>query len=143
MSGGTDIDKNLFHERLSGFLSQWKADKRSNEPVFGGANSICICVGKGDDNNLDSDTKTAAFQLWLTSYEFPQTLIVITTDVVHFVTSKKKSAYIEALKGGKVPIEIHKRGKDADENNAQFTKMADLIKSSGVRRLGPIKSNYD
>jgi nucleosome binding factor SPN SPT16 subunit len=132
MSGGIEIDKTLFHDRLSSFLTKWKADKRSGDSIFGGANSICICVGKGDENNPDADTKTAAFQLWLLSYEFPQTLIVITPDVVHFVTTKKKAVYLEALKGGKIPIEIHKRGKDADENNAQFTKLADLIKSSGV-----------
>jgi nucleosome binding factor SPN SPT16 subunit len=132
MSGGIEIDKDLFHERLSSFLSQWKSDKRASESVFGGVGSICICVGKGDENTPDADTKTAAFQLWLLSYEFPQTLIVITPEAIHFITTKKKAVYLEALKGGKVPIEIYKRGKDADDNNAQFTKLADLIKSSGV-----------
>lgn len=128
------IDKAVFHERLSSFITQWKSDKRSGDTNFGGVGSICICVGKSDENNPDADSKTAALQLWLLSYEFPQTLIVITPDVVHFITTKKKAVYLEALKGGKVPVEIHKRGKEADANNAQFTKMADLIKSSGVSR---------
>jgi len=131
---GIEIDKKLFHERLSSFLTQWKSDKRaSSDSVFGGAGSIAICVGKGDENNPDNDSKTAAFQLWLLSYEFPQTLIILTPDVVHFVTTKKKAVYLEALEGGKVNIEVHKRGKDVEENKAQFAKLAELIKSSGVR----------
>jgi nucleosome binding factor SPN SPT16 subunit len=130
-----EIDKKVFHERLSSFLTQWKNDKRapsSSDTIFGGVGSIAICVGKGDENNPDNDTKTAAFQLWLLSYEFPQTLIILTPDVVHFVTTKKKAVYLDALIGGKVAIEVHKRGKDAEENKAQFTKLAELIKASGV-----------
>ena len=132
---GIEIDKKLFHDRLSSFLTQWKNDKRSGDSVFGGAGSICILVGKGDEVSAEADTKTAAFQLWLLSYEFPQTLIILTPDVVHFVTTKKKAVYLESLQGGKVQIEVHKRGKEAEENNAQFKKLAELIKSSGVSRL--------
>jgi len=134
-----EIDKKVFHERLSSFLTQWKNDKRgpaSGEAIFGGVSSIAICVGKGDENNPDNDTKTAAFQLWLLSYEFPQTLIILTPDVVHFVTTKKKAVYLDALVGGKVPIEVHKRGKDAEENKEQFAKLAELVKSSGVSSEG-------
>jgi len=127
-----EIDKINFHERLSSFLAQWKSDKRSNDGVFGGANSICICVGKNADDNSDADSKTAALQLWLLSYEFPQTLIVLTPDACHFITTRKKAVYLEALKGGKVAIEVHKRGKDTEENNAQFIKLAEIIKASGV-----------
>jgi hypothetical protein len=36
------------------------------------------------------------------------------------------------LKGGKVPVEIYIRGKDADENAEQLKKCVGIIKSSGV-----------
>jgi hypothetical protein len=36
------IDKNLFQERLSHFITAWKADKRSGDTLFGGASSILV-----------------------------------------------------------------------------------------------------
>jgi hypothetical protein len=44
------------------------------------------------------------------------------------------ASFLEGLKGGKVPVEIYIRGKDADENAEQLKKCAELIKSSGVRK---------
>lgn len=55
------IDKQLFHNRLSAFLTQWKADKRANDPQFNGANSVIACVGKADGQVF---TKTTAFQVF-------------------------------------------------------------------------------
>src|SRR5271169_3885393 len=43
------IDKNLFQERLSHFISAWKADKRSGDALFGGASSILILMGKTEE----------------------------------------------------------------------------------------------
>lgn len=43
------IDKNLFQERLSHFISAWKADKRGGDAVFNGANSILVLMGKTED----------------------------------------------------------------------------------------------
>jgi nucleosome binding factor SPN SPT16 subunit len=39
---------------------------------------------------------------------------------------------LEPLKGGKIPLEVLVRGKDAEQNEKLFTKIADVIKSSGV-----------
>lgn len=44
------------------------------------------------------------------------------------------ASFLEGLKGGKVPVEIYIRGKDADENAEQLKKCAEIIKSSGVRK---------
>ena len=43
------IDKNLFHERLSQFVSAWKADKRAGDAIFNGASSIVILMGKSEE----------------------------------------------------------------------------------------------
>ena len=40
------IDKNLFQERLSHFISAWKADKRAGDALFNGASSILVLMGK-------------------------------------------------------------------------------------------------
>jgi hypothetical protein len=55
------IDKALFHDRLSNFISKWKADKRSSDQVFGGASSIAAVVGKPSDPG--TYLKPAAFQV--------------------------------------------------------------------------------
>lgn len=43
------------------------------------------------------------------------------------------ASYLEPLKGGKVPVEILIRGKDADENKKQFEKCLDIIKKAGKK----------
>ncbi|KAI2474619.1 FACT complex protein [Pyrenophora tritici-repentis] len=125
------IDKALFHERLNNLVTKWKADKRSGDQVFQGASSIATLVGKASEPGIYQ--KPAAFQLWLLGYEFPATLFVLTPDLVQIVTTKKKAAYLEPLKGGKVPVEILVRGKDADENKKQFQTCIDTIKKAGKK----------
>ena len=45
--------------------------------------------------------------------------------------------HLEPLKGGKVPVEILVRGKDAEENAKQFEKCLDVIKGAG-KKVGVI-----
>jgi Xaa-Pro aminopeptidase len=45
------IDKSTFSNRLSGFYSAWRADKRSGNIVFGGVGSIVILMGKTEEAN--------------------------------------------------------------------------------------------
>ena len=54
------IDKQLFHDRLSSFTTQWKADKRAGDALFNGAGSIVVCVGKANEGHY---TKSAALQV--------------------------------------------------------------------------------
>ncbi|KAB8356399.1 hypothetical protein FH972_023982 [Carpinus fangiana] len=133
MGDAVQIDKNLFHDRLSAFLTRWKNDKRSGDVLFGGVSSIVIIMGKSDE--AGSFHKTGAMQLWLLGYEFPATLMLLTTEKCIFVTTKKKAAYLETLKGGKVDIEILVRGgRDAlDENTKQMERCAEIIKNAGKK----------
>jgi hypothetical protein len=59
------IDKQLFHERLSGLVSKWKADKRSGDHIFQGAGSMAAVVGKPSEPG--SYLKPAAFQVSATA----------------------------------------------------------------------------
>jgi len=43
------------------------------------------------------------------------------------------ASYLEPLKGGKIPVEILVRGKDAEENKKQFEKCLDVIKKAGKK----------
>ena len=130
--GDITIEKDTFHDRLSGFISHWKSDKRAADGLFNGANSIIVPIGKANDAT-DNYSKTAAFQLWLLGYEFPATIIALTTDGITFVTTKKKAIYLEPLKGGKVAVDVLVRGKDADANKAHFAKCVDVAKAAGSK----------
>lgn len=43
------------------------------------------------------------------------------------------ASYLEPLKGGKVPVEILVRGKDAAENKEQFQTCLDTLKKAGKK----------
>lgn len=43
------------------------------------------------------------------------------------------ASYLEPLKGGKVPVEILVRGKDAEENKKQFQSCVDTMKKAGKK----------
>lgn len=45
------------------------------------------------------------------------------------------AAYLEPLRGGKVPLELHVRGKDAEANAKQFEQCLSQIKNAGVRQI--------
>lgn len=82
------IDKALFHDRLTTFVTKWKADKRSGDHVFQGATAIATVVGKASEPG--TYLKPAAYQLWLLGYEFPATLFILTPDLLQIVTTMKK-----------------------------------------------------
>ncbi|KAI7223883.1 hypothetical protein KC333_g36 [Hortaea werneckii] len=110
-------------------------DKRSGNNSFGDVGSIAVVMGKSDETQ--GFHKANAMQFWLLGYEFPATLFLITPESITIVTTKKKAAYLEPLKGGKIPLEIVVRGKDAEENAKQFERCLDTIKNAG-KRVGVI-----
>ncbi len=50
MADEVKIDKQAFHDRLSHFISAWRADKRSNDALFSGVGSIVLLMGKNEGN---------------------------------------------------------------------------------------------
>ncbi|KAK5111856.1 FACT complex subunit spt16 [Meristemomyces frigidus] len=136
MADEVSIDKTSFHNRLSAINTAWKGDKRSGNHVFGDVGSIVIVMGKADE--AQGFHKSNAAQFWLLGYEFPATLFLFTLEGMYIITTKKKAAYLEPLKeGGKTPIEVIVRGKDAEENAKQFERILDLIKNAG-KKVGVI-----
>ncbi|TKA65846.1 FACT complex subunit spt16 [Cryomyces minteri] len=131
MADEVTVDKQAFHDHLSSFISQWKADKRSGDTLFGGVGSIVLVVGKAEE--IPGFQKNNAFQFWLLGYEFPATLFIITPETLYIVTTKKKASYLEPLKGGKTPVEIFVRGKDAEQNAKQFERCLEIIKTAGKK----------
>ena len=51
MADTIKIDKQLFQERLSHFISAWKADKRSgNDALFGGVGAVVVLMGRTEES---------------------------------------------------------------------------------------------
>lgn len=136
MGDEVNIDKAQFHGRLSSLISQWKADKRSGNNVFGDVGSIVLVMGKSDENAAFH--KVNGTQFWFLGYEFPTTLFLLTMESMYIITTKKKATYLEPLKDGKTPLEIMVRGKDSEENSKQFEKCLDVIKNAG-KKVGVVK----
>ena len=62
MGDEVQLDKEAFHNRLSGFLAQWRNDKRAGDSLFGGVGSIVIVMGKSDMDKVMYQ-KNNAFQV--------------------------------------------------------------------------------
>ncbi|KAI9670136.1 MAG: FACT complex subunit spt16 [Caeruleum heppii] len=131
MADEIKIDKDAFNDRLSHFVSAWKADRRAGDALFNGATSIVILMGKSEESNAFS--KNNAMHFWLLGYEFPATLMLFTTEKAYVITTAKKARHLEPLKGGKVPLEILVRSKDAEQNAKLFEQILDIIKSAGKK----------
>jgi nucleosome binding factor SPN SPT16 subunit len=90
------IDKNLFQERLSHFISAWKADKRSGDALFGGASSILILMGKTEE--------TAQFQknnaVHVCSVSFAMPGFIDTDFTIVLVTWLRVSGYVVPVHNG-------------------------------------------
>ncbi|PHH88973.1 hypothetical protein CDD83_6809 [Cordyceps sp. RAO-2017] len=123
------IDGKLFQERISHFATAWKNDLRSKDGLFGGASSIVIMMGKVEE--VPEFHKNNAMHFWLLGYEFPTTLMLFTVDTLYILTTQKKAKHLDQLKGGRFPIEVLVRGKDAAENEKLFVSIADKIKAAG------------
>ncbi|KAK3953039.1 FACT complex subunit-domain-containing protein [Pseudoneurospora amorphoporcata] len=125
------IDSKVFQERVSHFYNAWKADKRSGDALFGGVSSIVVLMGKVDEN--PEFHKNNAMHFWLLGYEFPTTLMLFTLDTIYILTTQKKAKYLDQVKGGRYPVEVLVRGKDAAENEKLFVKITDAIKAAGKK----------
>ena len=63
MADEVKIDKKTFHDRLSQFISAWKADKRSGDTLFGGVGSLIILLGKIEDTSASTFRKNNAMHV--------------------------------------------------------------------------------
>ncbi|KAM3566893.1 hypothetical protein ARSEF4850_000064 [Beauveria asiatica] len=126
------IDSRLFQERINSFVTSWKNDLRAKDGgLFQGASSLVILMGKVEE--VPEFHKNNAMHFWLLGYEFPTTLMLFTTETLYILTTPKKAKHLEQLKGGRFPIEILSKGKDADANAKLWKTIADKINESGKK----------
>ncbi|KIV92656.1 hypothetical protein PV10_03929 [Exophiala mesophila] len=138
MADGIVINAKNFHDRLASLYNAWKADKRSSDGSFAGADSLAIITGKPDEETVYH--KNNAIHFWLLGYEFPATLMLFTQAVLYVVTTEKKAKHLSGVKDGKIPIEIITLSTKNPESRTQaFEKIIDHIKTAG-KKVGVIQS---
>lgn len=59
-------------------------------------------------------------------------MMLFTPETLYILTTQKKAKYLDQIKGGRFPVEVLVRGKDAAENEKLFVQIIDTIKASGV-----------
>ncbi|ATY64834.1 transcription elongation complex subunit [Cordyceps militaris CM01] len=130
------IDSRLFQERINSFVTSWKNDLRAKDGgLFQGATSLVVLMGKVEE--IPEFHKNNAMHFWLLGYEFPTTLMLFTTETLYILTTPKKAKHLEQLKGGRFPIEVLSKGKDADANTKLWKTITDKINEAG-NKVGTI-----
>lgn len=107
------IDEGTFGERLKLLYNSWKGQPSSWE----NANVLAITVG-GTSEDLRY-LRSIALHLWLFGYELPDTLLLLTPDEVHVLTSQRKAAILSplaavALSSAGVKLTVHVKPKQED-----------------------------
>ena len=90
------VSTEQFNARIARLISQWRADKKGNDTLAGGADSIIFVLGKSDESGTFQ--KTNSLQYWLLGYEFPATLFLVTLDKCYILTSGKKGKPMLSLR---------------------------------------------
>eukprot|EP00611_Tribonema_gayanum_P008531 TRINITY_DN180_c0_g1_i2.p1 TRINITY_DN180_c0_g1~~TRINITY_DN180_c0_g1_i2.p1 ORF type:complete len:962 (+),score=485.12 TRINITY_DN180_c0_g1_i2:207-3092(+) len=142
------IDAGRMLSRLRRIHSQWI--KGASGPQWGGASVICIVHGKQDQDLIYK--KSVAFQLHVTGYEMPDTVMMLTKAGTFFVLSSSgkckimepvveaaaRAAAAGSNEYGGLRVELLPRSKE-DGNEAHHKRLiAAIAEAGGELRLGTI-----
>lgn len=132
------INSELFYSRLNKILTHWNQHKSSPSSLYENSNVLVIPMGAVKGNDVIY-SKSSALHLYLLGYEFPESLIIITTNIFYFVTTQKKAAYLEAIKDDtKFPIETFYKTKDENANQEIFKNILSIIRKNYGTTIGTL-----
>ena len=100
---------------------------------------IALGVVKGDESYQQ---KTSQFHLWLLSYEFSETIMVLSEKTCVFLTSKRKKVLLEGMvrpddfDGPQVKVILREGGKD-ERSEEMFDELIKLA-FAGKKVRGPV-----
>ncbi|RKP10675.1 FACT complex subunit spt16 [Thamnocephalis sphaerospora] len=126
------LDARAFNRRLRLLLSRWKQSQNTPDDLFQNADCLLVVVGIVGEEVLYQ--KSTALQTWLFGYEFPSTLLLLTKEKLHVVTT----VILEGLKQGDKHglLEVYKRTKNAEENAKIFQSIVEVIRGCNAKRIG-------
>lgn len=131
------INAEQFYSRLNKLHSHWLTNKTT--PYYDNCNYLCIPMGavKGADVIY---SKSSAIHLYLLGYEFPESILILTTNKLYFITTQKKAIYLEAIKDDNQAIKIETlyKTKDEDANKELLRKFLQNLKKNYGTSMGTI-----
>ncbi|KAK1442684.1 fact complex subunit spt16 [Babesia gibsoni] len=102
-----------------------------DKPELKGVNLIFVCAGKTQDDA--SATPSELLQLWLTGFQFPETLFAFARDGTWYIlTSPKKALYLEPIKTHYEKFVTFQRGGDKSDDDI----VTDILKKADGSPLG-------
>jgi len=139
------IDQARFHRRIEGIRQSWLTERSS---LWNGADALCIAMGKSKpDSEEEMVNKQRALHMYLTGYEFPDTLLFITKTKVVFIGTKKKWAYWEPLREKEKPgaLQFVEKTKDESQLKENFLKVINNIRgnNSNAKMGFLVKGEFD
>jgi nucleosome binding factor SPN SPT16 subunit len=123
--------KKVYNQRIPKLLETWNNSKEWKDfeafTISGKKTKIKNLVGSVEEEFL---SKCSIFQIWLTGYEFSNTIFLFTKKTLYIVTGKKKGKVLQDLSSDKYKIEFLEKKED---NKESFTKML-----NGITKVGKL-----
>ncbi|ALC43184.1 dre4 [Drosophila busckii] len=131
------LDKEAFVRRIKRLYTEWKTPNIDHDDALSNLDCIMSVVGVDEDVIY---SKSMALQLWLLGYELTDTISVFASDVIYFLTSKKKIEFLKQVQSiteeGVPEIKLLVRDRN-DKDQANFGKLIKTIQDSHKgKRLG-------
>ena len=130
--GAPVMDETACARRMKTLYETWK---ESRVEMFGGATALVVGTGANKEEDLRY-LKAVALEVWLFSYELPDTLFMFTESGMHVIAGGKKAALMENAKemlksecGLDLAVHVKPKGQDGTE---QAKEILEVIKSQNL-----------
>ena len=115
--------------RLTAALGPFQKHK---EDDWGGADSVMLVAGKGDEEATVYWVSVAA-QLYLFDVELPESVIILTKDTMHFYGSNSKIKKLRVLRESSSDLKMEFIVKDKADYKSQLPKLVEILTAAGPK----------
>jgi nucleosome binding factor SPN SPT16 subunit len=116
------IDEHAFMQRLNRLFQH----HTQHPSMWNHADSFEITIGANkddDDAEIEASKKSSTLFMWLLGYEFTDTVMFFSNEIVHLLTSTRKVQYLTEIKNNN-PEKL----KVYDKKNVSYSEFLDLVK---------------